>query len=124
MTTFYPTFRYKDALAAIDWLEKAFGFERAAVHQAPDGTVAHAEMKLDDGMIMLGQARDDKYGERAGNGWCYVGGKSLDIDAMHAQAKAAGAEIFMEPTDQEYGSRDFQAYDLERNLWSFGTYEP
>ena len=86
MTTFYPTFRYKDPIAAIDWLEKAFGFERAAVHQAPDGTVAHAEMKLDDGMIMLGQARDDKYGERAGNGWCYVGGKSLDIDAMHAQA--------------------------------------
>ena len=81
-------------------------------------------MKLDDGKIMLGQARDDQYGHRAGTGWCYVGGASFDIDAMHEQAKAAGAEIMMAPTDQPYGSRDFQAYDLEGNLWSFGTYEP
>ena len=124
MTTFYPTFRYRDPHAAIDWLEKAFGFERVAVHEGPDGTIAHAEMKLGEGMIMLGQSRDDKYGSRAGNGWCYVGGKDFDIDAMHESAVSAGAEIFMAPTDQEYGSRDFQAYDLEGNLWSFGTYEP
>jgi uncharacterized glyoxalase superfamily protein PhnB len=123
MTTFYPTFRYRDPHAAIDWLEKAFGFEREAVYE-DGGTVVHAQLKLGDGMIMLGQARDDEYGARVGTGWCYVGDKGFDIDAMHERAKSAGAEIMMEPTDQEYGSRDFQAYDLEGNLWSFGTYEP
>ena len=123
MTTFYPTFRYRDPHAAIDWLEKAFGFERDEVYEH-DGAVMHAQLKLGDGMIMLGQARDDKYGARVGNGWCYVGDKDFDIDAMHERAESAGAEIMMEPTDQEYGSRDFQAYDLEGNLWSFGTYEP
>jgi uncharacterized glyoxalase superfamily protein PhnB len=124
MTNFYPSFRYKDPRAAIDWLEKAFGFERTAVHDAPDGSVAHAEMKLGDGVFMFGEDKPDRWGERSGLGWCYVGGEDLDIDALHASAVAAGAKIEMPPTDQDYGSRDFSARDLEGNLWSFGTYAP
>ena len=42
--TIYPCLRYKDAHAAIAWLEKAFGFKRRVVYDGPDGTVAHAEM--------------------------------------------------------------------------------
>jgi uncharacterized glyoxalase superfamily protein PhnB len=47
-----------------------------------------------------------------------------DPDSLHARARDAGAEIVMEPTDQDYGSRDFIASDPEGNLWSFGTYRP
>ena len=47
-----------------------------------------------------------------------------DIDDIHEKAKAAGAEILMEPTDQDYGSRDFAAKDSEGNVWAFGTYAP
>lgn len=47
-----------------------------------------------------------------------------DPDAHHQRAKAAGAQIIKELEDQDYGSRDYSARDLEGNLWSFGTYDP
>ena len=53
----YPIFQYRDARAAIDWLERAFGFERVNVYDGPDGTVAHAELRYGDGTIMIGSAR-------------------------------------------------------------------
>jgi uncharacterized glyoxalase superfamily protein PhnB len=45
-------------------------------------------------------------------------------DALYVRAKAAGAEVSMELTDQDYGSRDFAVRDPEGNQWNFGTYEP
>jgi uncharacterized glyoxalase superfamily protein PhnB len=45
-----------------------------------------------------------------------------DIDALHARAVKAGAEITQDPHDTDYGSRDFAARDPEGNRWSFGTY--
>jgi uncharacterized glyoxalase superfamily protein PhnB len=125
MAKLYPTLRYRDARAAIDFLERAFGFERHAVHENDDGTIAHAELKLGDGMIMLGTARDDDYGQiapPAGSGSAYIG--TDDTDALYARAKAAGAEIVMDLHDTDYGSRDFTARDPEGNVWSFGTYAP
>jgi uncharacterized glyoxalase superfamily protein PhnB len=47
-----------------------------------------------------------------------------DPDAHHARAKAAGAVIMMELTDQDYGSREYAARDPEGNVWCFGTYRP
>ena len=47
-----------------------------------------------------------------------------DPDALHDRAKAAGATIVMELTDQPYGSREFAAEDPEGNVWCFGTYDP
>ena len=61
-STIMPTMRYRDAPAAIDWLCKVFGFERHAVYANPDGTIAHAELTLGGGMIMLGSCKDDAYG--------------------------------------------------------------
>lgn len=124
-THIYPTLRYHDARAAIDWLQEAFGFEPVASHDGPDGTVMHAELRWGDSMIMLGQETDERsaeWGERAGRGWNYV--TVVDADAHHDQAKAAGAEIVRELTDQDYGSRDYGALDPEGNLWNFGTYDP
>ena len=123
----YPTFRYRDAAKMIDWLEKAFGF---AVHaRYMDGDyVAHAQMIFSSSMIMLGSVRDDQYGAMVG-GPGQNGGKSVyvavdDTDAVYARAKAAGAKILEEPTDCDYGSRDFICADPEGNVWSFGTYWP
>ena len=45
---------YRDPLAALDWLEKAFGFERTMVITDADGNLGHAEMKFRDGYIMVG----------------------------------------------------------------------
>jgi uncharacterized glyoxalase superfamily protein PhnB len=118
----YPSLRYRDAKAAHQWLQDAFGFEPHALHEDDDGTVVHAQMRWGSDMIMFGSAREDSYGDRAGQGWVYA--SCDDPDALCERARAAGAQITREPTDQEYGSRDFSARDLEGNQWSFGTYEP
>jgi uncharacterized glyoxalase superfamily protein PhnB len=122
----YPGLRYRDAAAAVDWLCDAFGFERHEVHADDDGAVVHAELRFGNGMVMLGAERPTDaarwLGGRAGGGWAYV--VVRDADAHYARARAAGAEIVSELTDQEYGSRDYTARDPEGNLWSFGTYEP
>jgi uncharacterized glyoxalase superfamily protein PhnB len=123
MPTVIPSLRYKDAPRAIRFLEEAFGFRAAMVVDGEGDTIAHAEMTYgSDGMVMLGTDREDSYGSHAGHGWVYV--VVEDADAHYAQAKAAGAEIARELTDQEYGSRDYSARDFEGNLWSFGTYRP
>jgi uncharacterized glyoxalase superfamily protein PhnB len=58
-----PTLRYRDAPAAIDWLEKAFGFRRHLVVPDGDGGIAHAQLVFGNGMVMLGSAREDAFGE-------------------------------------------------------------
>jgi uncharacterized glyoxalase superfamily protein PhnB len=115
-----PTLRYRDAAAAIDFLERAFGFERKAVHAGEDGTIFHSELTYGRGMVMVGTHKDDRFD--TGRAVIYV--IVDDPDAHHDRAKAAGAEIVMELTDQEYGSRDYAAEDSEGNVWSFGTYDP
>ncbi len=126
----YPTLRYRDAPAMIDWLVGAFGFERHVVHPGPDGTVAHAQLSLGSGMVMVGSARDDDFGRLVGR----IDGPKLsgqavyiavdDTDVLHDRAKDAGAEIVMPLTDTGYGSRDFVCRDPEGYLWCFGTYWP
>lgn len=123
MRTVYPVLRYTDPRSAIQWLGAAFGFTVHAVHEAPDGTVAHAELVLDTGIIMIGprsatasasvRPADDDYA-------VYVAVD--DLDAHHDRARSAGAEIVRPPLDTDYGSRDYVSRDLDGNVWSFGTY--
>jgi uncharacterized glyoxalase superfamily protein PhnB len=121
----YPALRYRDAAAAIDWLERAFGFQTIARHEAPDGTIAHAELRLGESLIMLGQGAEDLQdppaSPRAARTTIYVA--VTDVDGLHARAQSAGADV-SELTEQDYGSRDFSARDLEGIHWSFGTYVP
>ena len=121
MTTVFPTLKYDDAHAAIEFLTTALAFEKHAVYETDDGKVAHAELRHGDGMVMLGDRReDDRYD--TGRAVTYV--VVDDPDALHDRAKAAGAQIVAELSDQDYGSRDFAAADPEGNIWSFGTYNP
>ena len=126
-----PTLRYHDAAAAIDWLERAFGFTRHLVVPADDGGIAHAQLTLGDGMIMLGSARDDEFG-RLQKPPRDVGGVGTaspyivvpDADAHHARAVAAGAKVVMRLKDEDYGGRGYACLDPEGHLWNFGTYDP
>jgi len=130
-STVIPSLRYKDAPAAIEWFCNVLGFTRHAVFANEDSTIAHAELVLDGGMIMLGSARDDEYGKRfkspgeLGN----VETRSsyvvvTDADAVYAKVQAAGATIVQTIYDTHYGSRDFTVKDPEGNSWSVGTYDP
>jgi uncharacterized glyoxalase superfamily protein PhnB len=53
----FPAMRYRDGKAAMEWLKRAFGFEPGFVADAPGGGVAHAELSLGPGVIMLGTVR-------------------------------------------------------------------
>jgi uncharacterized glyoxalase superfamily protein PhnB len=122
MQSIYPVLKYDDAHAAIDFLERAFGLERLQVHEGGDGKVVHAELRLGEGVVALSStgAGDPVYEQGAGRTVVYV--VVDEVDPLHDRAKAAGADIVMEPTDQDYGSRDFSVRDPEGNIWSFGTY--
>lgn len=119
--TLFPILRYRDPAAAIDFLGRAFGFERIAVHHDDDGAVQHAELRFGASMVMLGPARDGAH-PPPGSTAVYV--VVTDADAHHERAVAGGADIVMQLTDQDHGSRDYAARDPEGNVWSFGTYAP
>ncbi|HMJ37650.1 MAG TPA: VOC family protein [Baekduia sp.] len=121
MSSVIPTFRYPDARAGIDFLCSAFGFTEHAAHEQ-DGIIVHAELRLGDDWVMLGQDRDDGGKYPTGPTTTYV--IIDDPDAHYARAVAAGAEITSELTNQDYGSRDYAAKDPAGNVWSFGTYRP
>jgi uncharacterized glyoxalase superfamily protein PhnB len=124
MQTIFPVLKYYDAHAAIDFLERAFGFERHAVHDGDNGGIAHAELRLGDEYVLLGSTGegDDRFNQGAGRYSLYV--VVEDPDAHHDRTKDAGASIERELSDTDYGSREYTARDPEGNLWSFGTYRP
>lgn len=120
----WPSLRAGDARALIAFLVDAFGFEETVVYGEGE-TVHHAELAWPPGGgVMLGSARepgeDDPFPIRPGTFGAYV--VTDDPDGLCGRARAAGAEITMELTDTDYGSRDFVARDPEGNLWAFGTY--
>ncbi len=121
----YPCLRYKDAKAAIAWLEKAFGFKTRVAYDGPDGKVGHAEMSFGAGMIMLGSLGNEGVMSQVPFGpQCLYVVVEKDIEEHYARAKAAGAKIVRELAATDYGSTDYCAFDPEGNFWSFGTYWP
>jgi uncharacterized glyoxalase superfamily protein PhnB len=128
-----PMLSYQDVGAAVEWLSRAFGFrERGQRFTEPDGTVSHAELELDGGMVMLGWPGPD-YRSPAGHvevceparRWMevpyvvdgvmvYVSG----VDAHCERARTAGATILLEPRDEPYG-RGYNAADLEGHRWMY-----
>jgi uncharacterized glyoxalase superfamily protein PhnB len=126
-----PGHRYRNAPAAIDWLCQVFGFTRHAVYEGGDGTIAHAELALGGGMIMLGSQKDDAM-DRSFKSPDELGGIETrsayivvdDADEVYARAVAAGATVVRPLHDTPYGSREFAVKDPEGHSWSAGTYDP
>ncbi|MBE9157232.1 VOC family protein [Nodosilinea sp. LEGE 06152] len=131
VATIIPTLRYRDAAAAVEWLCQAFGFEKHLVVPGDDGAIAHAELSFGNGMVMLGSARDDSFGQlqqppqQVGHVVTQSPYLIVDeVDQHYARAIAAGAEIVIDIQDQDYGGRDYSCRDPEGYLWNFGTYDP
>lgn len=123
--TIFPALRYRDANRAVNWLESAFGLKPIFTVPGPDGTIAHAEMTDGKGVIMFGTgaanpdpAADPSTAQHTI--YMYVD----DVHAHAERARAAGAEITMEPTTMDYGATEYAAKDFEGNHWSFGTHLP
>jgi uncharacterized glyoxalase superfamily protein PhnB len=119
---------YDDAPAAIDFLERAFGFETRLRIEGPDGAIEHSELLYGEAVVMVGSTQ--------GRAWevspAQVGGRNTqalffyvdDVDAHCARARAAGATITKEPVDTDYGEewwvdRSYQCVDPEGHRWWF-----
>jgi len=122
----WPTFVYDDAPAAIDFLQKAFGFTVVLVvpNDADDTIIEHAQLRWPEGGgVMLGSSGrpDNPFAARpTGVGSAYV--VTATPDVVHDRAVAAGAQIFKPLADEGYGNRGFSVSDPEGNVWSFGSY--
>jgi len=131
VATIIPSLRYRDALAAIDWLCRAFGFKQHLLH-AEGNIVHHAQLTFGNGMIMLSSvdrnspwstlfAQTDETGGRETQCCCII---VSDPDAHHARAMAAGAEIIDPLAAKDYGGKGYGCRDPEGHLWWFGDYDP
>jgi uncharacterized glyoxalase superfamily protein PhnB len=130
-STVIPGLRYRNAPAAIDWLCNTFGFERQLVVPMPDGSIAHAQLRLGGGMIMLGSIHENEL-SRLIKQPDEIGGAVTqsayilvaNADTVYARAKAAGGQIVIEIKDADHGGRGFTCRDLEGHIWSVGTFNP
>ena len=131
-STIIPGMRYRDAHKAIDWLVEVFGFEKQAVYDGPNWTVAHAQLTLGTGMVMLGSVEnggatsawmtqpEEAGGKETQSAYLVVG----DAAAIYARAKAAGATMLLDFETKEYGGSGFTCRDPEGHIWSVGEYDP
>ncbi len=118
-----PYLLYEDVDATLDWLVTAFGFTERVRMKGPDGKANHAEVSLDDGVVMMGHPAPDYQNPNHRGGatqlvYVYVD----DVDKHYAAAKAAGARILSEPADQFYGDRIYATEDPEGHQWSFAQH--
>jgi len=131
-STVIPGLRYRNAMAMIDWLCKAFGFEKQAVYSTPNEVVMHAQLSFGNGMIMIGSVNNGTPSSILLKQPDEIGGAETqtpylvvtDIDAIYASAKAAGAKMVIDLETKEYGGKAFSCRDPEGHVWHVGTYDP
>ncbi len=119
MQAVIPYLLYEDAAAALDFLSRAFGFEETKRMTSPGGRVDHAEMRLGDGEVHLGQPQEPTSPKRLGGTAVQLYVYVAAVDAHSNRARTAGAEIVDEPSDQAYGDRRYHARDPEGHSWYF-----
>ena len=122
-------FGYRDAVAAIGWLEEAFGFETTMQYADDKGGIQHAELRRDEVAITLftdevGYERPPRKGDTVGHGSYVVLGSETAVDEVYAAAVKAGAETIWKPENTEWGHYRFRVADLEGYEWTFGTHKP
>lgn len=122
-------FGYRDAPAALAWLERVFGFEITASFPDDAGGILHAELRRGNAAILVfsdrdGYERPPRKGDTAGFGAYVSVSDASDVDAVYASAVAAGATVIWEPADTEWGHYRCRIADLEGFEWTFGTHRP
>jgi PhnB protein len=105
-----------DADAELAFLKSAFGGTETNCHRNPDSTVMHAEIKIGDSLVMLGQAAG-RWKPRAAALYLWVD----DVDATYARALKAGATSESEPEDKPYGHRNAGVIDKNDITWWIGA---
>lgn len=127
--TMYAQIPYRDAPAALRWLERAFGFTTTMEWPDEEGGIQHAEMRFGDAAVTVfsdraGYVRPEPRGESVGFGLVFTLASPQAVDAVHRSALAAGAVDVIAPADTEWGNYRCRVRDIEGYEWTFGTYKP
>ena len=101
----------------IRFLKQAFGGQEVAKYASPDGVVHHAQVRVGDSVIEMGDA-NGPYQPMESMFYLYV----PDTDAVYQRALAAGAKMLQEPKDQPYGDRNAAVTDAFGNTWYIATH--
>lgn len=124
-TALTPGLAFKDARPAIEWYQKAFGAKVTTRMEMPDGRIMHAEVKIGDALLMLGDEAPDMgissaetLGGSGGSIMLYV----KDCDATFARAVGAGAKVLMPLMDMFWGDRWGQIVDPFGYRWGIATH--
>ncbi|MDQ6921769.1 MAG: VOC family protein [Candidatus Dormibacteraeota bacterium] len=114
-STVIPVLIYPDVREAVDWLARAFGF----VEHLRIGENHRSQLSVGTGAVIVGDVRGERRPPRPGEVTHSVMVRVEDVDAHFERAKANGARIVMEPTDFEYGERQYTAEDPAGHQWTF-----
>ena len=125
----YAQVPYRDAFAAVRWLEQALGFRTIARWPDDEGGILHAEWRLGDAVVTVftdrsGYGRPEPRGESVGFGLAFALGSNAEVDRIFRSAVAAGAAAVLPPADTEWGNYRCRVRDPEGYEWTFGTYKP
>ncbi len=112
-----PYLLVPDAAKQIDFLKTAFDAKEVDRFLGPDGRIMHAEVKIGDSMVMMGEACGDRKPMPAML-LLYV----PDTDALYRRALQAGGTSIREPSDQFYGDRTAGVKDSAGNEWWISTH--
>ena len=113
--TVMPVLIYPDVREAVQWLCAAFGFqERLQI-----GENHRSQLQVGDGAVIVGDVRDDRRPPRPGEVTHSVMVRVADVNAHCDRARANGARILMEPTDMQFGERQYNAEDFAGHRWTF-----
>ncbi|MGO9414466.1 MAG: VOC family protein [Syntrophobacteraceae bacterium] len=115
--TVTPLLSVKGAARLIDFMKKAFEATETYRVPSPDGSVMHAELKIGNSVIMLGEPMDGSF-TRPATFYVYV----LDADATYRAALEAGGESLEGPTDRFWGDRVASIKDFAGNNWMIATH--
>ena len=121
-----PMLTVRDAGAAFEFYETAFGLTRRDVMRDEVGTVTHADLTYHDAVIMIGLAEPGGAKTPAESGLLPPSLLYLyceDVDALFARAEAAGARVKMPPTEMPWGDRMASLTDLDGHIWNFATHQ-
>jgi len=112
-----PYFIVNGAQKFIDVMKKIFDAQELRRYDMPDGTIMHAEIRIDDSVVMLGDS-SDKYPPVPIVMHVYV----ADVDRTFEKAIGAGCEIVEKPKQQENDPDKRGTFkDFAGNMWSIGT---
>ena len=113
---------YEDIRAGHDFLVDTLGFTSAGIVESGDGEVVHAEVRAGDRRIWLHAAAGGLTTPRlAGSATGGIVVHVADVDAHFDHARSAGAHILREPTDEDYGQREYGVRDPEGHNWYIAT---